>query len=135
MTIRPFKESDRQAVITLWQKCGLCVPQNDPDKDIDHKIQHSPELFLVATENDILIGTVMIGYEGHRGWINYLGILPDYQNKNVGKKLMVEAENILVQLSCPKINIQVRETNTKVIDFYKKIGYSDDNVKSMGKRL
>ena len=77
----------------------------------------------------------MAGYEGHRGWINYLAVSPDLQRQGIARKMMDEAETKLSSLGCPKINLQIRSTNTQVIDFYKSIGYSDDEVLSMGKRL
>lgn len=135
MNIRPYHESDRPAVIELWQQTGLAVPQNDPGKDIDRKMQVNPELFLIGEIEGELIGTVMAGYEGHRGWINYLAVKPGQQKNGYGRKLMQAAETLLREKGCPKINLQVRRTNIEVINFYSAIGYGDDNVVGLGKRI
>ena len=82
-----------------------------------------------------IVATVMEGYEGHRGWINYLAISPVIQRQGIAREMMEDAENKLSALGCPKINLQIRSTNTQVINFYKRIGYTDDEVLSMGKRL
>ncbi|MCP4748867.1 MAG: GNAT family acetyltransferase [Desulfobacteraceae bacterium] len=133
--IRPFEKEDTQAVIALWQDCSLVKPWNDPHKDIKRKAAMQQQLFLVALIKDQLAGTVMAGYEGHRGWINYLAVSPARQRQGIGRELMQEAEKRLRSLGCPKINLQVRATSTEVISFYKKIGFSEDNVVGLGKRL
>ena len=133
--IRPFSLADSEAVIAIWQACKLTVPWNDPHKDIARKMQVNPELFLVAEWNGRIAGTVMGGYEGHRGWINYLAVAPDCQKQGVGRALMAAAEAKLMALGCPKINLQVRKSNTAVIQFYGHLGYHIDDVISLGKRL
>lgn len=77
----------------------------------------------------------MVGYEGHRGWINYLAVDPDHQRLGYGRALMAEAERLLRAEGCPKINLQIRATNQGVIEFYRRLGYAVDEVVSMGKRL
>ena len=134
-TIRPFVLSDSEAVIKIWQACDLVRPWNDPHKDIARKMRVNPELFLVAEVDDQLAGTVMGGYEGHRGWINYLAVLPEFQQQGIGRALMAEVEARLLALGCPKINLQVRSGNTAVIQFYGHLGYHIDDVISLGKRL
>ena len=133
--IRPFALADSEAVIAIWQACKLTVPWNDPHKDIARKMQVNPELFLVAEWNGRIAGTVMGGYEGHRGWINYLAVAPDFQRQRIGVALMQEVEAKLQALGCPKINLQVRKNNRAVIQFYGQIGYHIDDVISLGKRL
>ncbi|MCP4416488.1 MAG: GNAT family acetyltransferase [Chloroflexi bacterium] len=133
--IRPFILSDSDAVIDIWNKCGLTVSWNDPHKDIARKMAVNPELFLVAELDDSIVGTVMGGYEGHRGWINYLAVLPTIQKQGIGRILMETVEEKLLALGCPKINLQVRSSNTAVIQFYGHIGYNIDEVVSLGKRL
>jgi ribosomal protein S18 acetylase RimI-like enzyme len=133
--IRPFTLEDSDAVVAIWEACGLTVPWNDPHKDIARKMQVNPELFLVAELNCRLAGTVMGGYEGHRGWINYLAVHPDCQGHGVGRSLMEAIEAKLLALGCPKINLQVRKSNTAVIQFYGHLGYHIDDVISLGKRL
>lgn len=133
--IYPFKESDRFAVIQLWNDCGLVTKANSPQADIDRKMAHSPDCFLIARTGRNLAGTVMGGYDGHRGWINYLAVDPKYQGKKLGQILMEEIEKRLAEIGCPKINLQVRHTNNKVLGFYQSLGYSDDKVTGLGKRL
>jgi ribosomal protein S18 acetylase RimI-like enzyme len=135
LEIRPYMESDQGAVVELWQECGLAVPLNDPLKDIYRKLRVQREMFLVGLIGSRLVATVMVGYEGHRGWINYLAVAPDCQKRGFGRHLMDQAEALLREIGCPKINLQVRSSNLGVIEFYKNIGYSVDNVVSMGKRL
>lgn len=135
MTIRPFYEPDRQAVIQLWQDCDLTRPWNDPDKDISRKMAFQPELFLVAEDKEQVIASAMAGYDGHRGSVYYLAVSPDYQARGIGKQLMSEIEDRLIKLGCPKLNIVVRSSNDKVLEFYRKLDYASDDVVSLGKRL
>ena len=134
-SIRPFEEADRAAVIDLWVGCGLTRPWNDPNRDIDRKMVVRDELFLVAISQGRLIGSVMAGYDGHRGWVNYLGVDRALRGSGLGKLLMDQAESRLKALGCPKINLQIRTENTGVQEFYRRIGYEPDDVVSMGKRL
>lgn len=135
IVIRPFQASDKCDVIELWERCGLIVPQNDSKRDIACKLQFQPELFLVGSIGKRVIATVMAGYEGHRGWINYLSVSPDYQRKGIGRRMMEEAEAALRKLGCPKINLLVRTSNKSVIEFYEHLGFLTDEVVLMGKRL
>lgn len=135
IAIRPFDSADAAAVVALWRGCGLTRPQNDPHKDIARKLKVNPEWFLVAERGGEIVGTVMAGYEGHRGWINYLGVAPSLQRGGLGRRLMDEAEARLRAAGCPKINLQVRADNKVAIAFYERIGFAVDNVVSMGKRL
>lgn len=135
MKIRVYQHADESAVIDLWHRCALVRPPNDPKKDIQRKQLVQPEMFLVATDGDKIIGTVMAGYEGHRGWINYLATHPDHRRRGIGRALVYEAERLLIAIGCPKINLQVRTTNSAVVEFYRAIGFSVDDVVSMGKRI
>jgi ribosomal protein S18 acetylase RimI-like enzyme len=140
MKIRAYEEADRALIIALWHECGLVSPQNDPDKDIDRKLKVDADLFLVGIEtdevgSDIVIASVMGGYEGHRGWINYLAVSPNHQRKGYGQAIMKAVESRIQAKGCPKINLQVRNTNQAVIEFYAALGYGDDNVVGLGKRL
>lgn len=135
MKIRAYEEKDKDSVISLWGECGLLAPQNDPAKDIERKLKIDPDLFLVGVNEDSVIATVMGGYEGHRGWINYLAVKPSEQRKGYGQSIMQAVEALLERKGCPKINLQVRNTNESVIAFYSAIGYGNDNVIGLGKRL
>jgi ribosomal protein S18 acetylase RimI-like enzyme len=132
--IRPFRDADGDAVVALWEACDLVRPWNDPRKDIERKLRVRPDMFLVATADE-LIGTVMVGYEGHRGWINYLAVDGAWRRRGIGRGLMAEAERLLAAAGCPKVNLQVRAENAEVIAFYRAIGYTVDDVVSLGKRL
>lgn len=133
--IRPFTEADMSAVVDLWKLCDLTRPWNDPTKDITRKLTVQPELFLLAEQEGRIIGSVMAGYEGHRGWINYLAVHPDHRRAGLGRQLMAAAEKRLLSLGCPKINLQVRTSNAAAIGFYQSIGFAQDEVVSYGKRL
>lgn len=133
--VRAFEPTDQDAVVALWEACELVRPWNDPSKDIERKLQVAPKMFLVAIVGGVLAGSVMAGYEGHRGWINYLAVRPELQRQGVGARLMAEAERLLEEAGCPKINLQVRSDNVDVIAFYRAIGYEVDDVVSLGKRL
>ncbi len=135
MEIREFKQCDEAAVIALWQECGLVVSHNDPHRDIARKLKVGRELFLVGLEDGDVVASVMGGYEGHRGWVNYLAVSPTYQRRGYGQVLMQTMERRLQALGCPKLNLQIRSTNKAVIDFYSSLGYAQDPVVSMGKRL
>jgi ribosomal protein S18 acetylase RimI-like enzyme len=133
--IRPYQRQDETDVIDLWRRCDLVVPWNNPQLDIERKLKVNPELFLVGLIGGKIVATVMGGYEGRRGWINYLAVCPDHQRSGLGRKIMEAAEAKLRALGCPKINLQIRTGNVAVIKFYESIGYSIDDVVSMGKRL
>ena len=135
MITRPFDKSDQQAVIDLWVDCGLVVPWNDPLKDIERKLRVDPDLFLVGELNGEIVASVMGGYEGHRGWINYLAVSPRHQRKGYGRLIMEAIELAIAQKGCPKINLQIRAANTDIAAFYQSIGYNIDNVIGLGKRL
>jgi ribosomal protein S18 acetylase RimI-like enzyme len=133
--IRAFQPSDQPAVILLWEKCDLVRPWNDPTKDIRRKLEVHPEMFIVGVLNKELVATAMAGYEGHRGWINYLAVAPELQGKGFGRAIMAEAEKLLHQAGCPKVNVQVRGTNSSAIEFYRRIGYRIEDVVGLGKRI
>ena len=135
MNIRRFRSSDAPSVISLWERCELLRPWNDPEEDIRRKLRVQPEMFLVGQLGDEVVATVMAGYEGHRGWVNYLAVAPEHRRRGLGRALMAAAERLLESAGCPKVNVQVRGTNRAVIEFYRQLGYGVDDVVSLGKRL
>ena len=135
MHIRPFHPDDEEAVISLWRACDLLRDWNDPRKDISRKLQVRPDLFLVGLLDGHLIASVMAGYEGHRGWMNYLAVAPEHQRRGYARAIVDEAERLLRAAGCPKIYLQVRTSNHGVLEFYRRLGYSVDAVVSLGKRL
>jgi len=130
-----YNRKYQAAIVDLWKECNLVVPQNDPIEDIQKKLEFQPDLFLIALLDGQLVGSVMVGYEGHRGWLNYLAVLPTYQKRGYGRKLVANAIMELRKLGCLKVNIQVRNSNPSAIAFYKHLGFQDDNVVSLGMRL
>jgi ribosomal protein S18 acetylase RimI-like enzyme len=135
LKIRSYQAADQSAVIDLWHRCNLVVPQNDPRKDIEMKCQVQPDLFFVGTISDRIVASAMAGYDGHRGWIYYLAVDPDYQRQHIGRRMIERAEVALKERGCPKINLQVRTSNSALISFYTSLGYSNDDVIGLGKKL
>jgi ribosomal protein S18 acetylase RimI-like enzyme len=135
MEIRCFRPEDESSVLTLWQQCGLTRPWNDPHRDICRKLKVNPEMFLVGLVDGQVVATVMAGYEGHRGWLNYLAVAPEFQRHGLARTIVTAAEQLLGRAGCPKINLQIRTSNQALIEFYRRLGYSIDDVVSMGKRL
>ena len=135
MHIRRYQPEDQEAVVTLWEQCALTRSWNDPRKDIARKLTVQSEMFLVGELDGKLVASVMVGYDGHRGWVNYLAVSPACRGRGFGRALMDRAEELLLAMGCPKLNLQVRTTNTAVLAFYKSIGYAVDETVSMGKRL
>jgi len=133
--LRTYRPGDREALVSLWSICDLTRPWNDPRRDIERKLARDAENLLVLEQDGRLIGSVMVGYEGHRGWINYLAVHPDLRRRGLGRLLMDQAERRLRDLGCPKVNLQVRTSNEAAREFYRRIGYSLDEAVSFGKRL
>ena len=133
--IRPFEPKDEEPVVALWNRCALVRPLNDPREDIRRKAEVRPDLFLVGSVDGQIVATVMAGYDGHRGWLNYLAVDPRHQRKGLGRDIVLAAERLLRDSGCPKINLQVRTSNQGALEFYRRIGYTPDDVVSMGKRL
>jgi ribosomal protein S18 acetylase RimI-like enzyme len=133
--IRTYRPDDRDALIALWVACELTRPWNDASRDIERKLSRDPENLLVLESEGAILGSVMVGYEGHRGWINYLAVHPSRQRQGLARQLMDEAERRLRGLGCAKINLQVRSSNSSALSFYSQIGFSVDDAISLGKRL
>ncbi|WP_417674626.1 GNAT family acetyltransferase [Roseibium sp.] len=140
-SIVTFQERHRKQVIALWQACGLIRAWNDPDKDIDRKLKDRNGGFFVmlyrdpATEEGKVIGSVMAGYDGHRGSIYYLSISPEHQGSGYGRQLMNHCEAYLIDLGCPKINLFVRKDNEQASAFYEGMDYILETSLAFGKRL
>lgn len=135
MRIRAYQPSDEAAVIGLWEACGLVRPWNDPRRDIARKLAAQPELFVVGTAEDELVASAMAGYDGHRGWVYYFAVAPRRRKQGYGRMLMREVERLLAERGCPKLNLQVRSSNAGVVEFYRSVGYKQDDVISFGRRL
>lgn len=135
MEITEYKPEYENAVIELWEKCNLTRPWNTPGLDIERKIKVNPELFLVGLIDGKVVASAMGGYEGHRGWVYYLGVDTEYRRQGLGKRMMEAVEKKLLKMDCPKINIQVRDGNKNALNFFSKIGYNTEERISLGKRL
>ena len=135
MEIRNSQPADAEAVVALWERCGLTRPWNDPQRDIQRKLAVQSEGFLVGVLAEQIVATVMVGYDGHRGWLYYLAVDPRHQRQGLGRTIVSEAERMLAALGCPKINLQVRVDSAAVLGFYRSIGFVADEVVSLGKRL
>ena len=136
MNIRPYQDNDEADVIALWREVFPDSPSwNVPATDIRRKRAVQRELFFVAIIDDRLAGTAMAGYDGHRGWVYYVAVSPVHRRKGIGRALMGRVEEDLLRLGCPKLNLQVRASNTDVVEFYEALGYAVEERVSMGKRL
>jgi ribosomal protein S18 acetylase RimI-like enzyme len=133
--VREFADADRDAVVALWGACGLVKPWNDPHRDIARKVAVADAGFLVAEVAGTVVGVLMAGYDGHRGWLNYLAVDPAHRNGGIGRALVAEAEHRLAARGCPKVNLQIRDANSAATGFYEQLGYAVDAAISMGKRL
>lgn len=140
-TIRAFERRDADAVIELWRDAGLTRPWNDPHQDIERKLKVQPELFIVADAPGVqdrparVVGTVMAGYDGHRGWLYYLATASEFRGCGIGRALVAEAEQLLLEMGCPKVQLMVRPDNATVLGFYDQLGYQRFDVVNAGKRL
>ena len=144
LRIRAFDDADEDAVVALWHAAGLTRPWNDPHQDIARKKRVQRDLFLVAEDDPssapgqragAVVGTAMAGYDGHRGWVYYLAVVPERQGEGLGRRLMAEVEARLLELGCPKVNVQIRSGNEGVAAFYDRLSYTPDAATSLGKRL
>jgi ribosomal protein S18 acetylase RimI-like enzyme len=136
MKIRAFEKPDEQPVIDLWRQVfGYAARHNDPAFVIRQKLAVQSELFFVATDARHIIGTVMGGYDGHRGWIYSLAVAPQFRRHGIGAALVRHVESALRECGCPKINLQVLAANSEVVAFYQKLGYNAEERISMGKLL
>jgi ribosomal protein S18 acetylase RimI-like enzyme len=136
MRIRHYEEADEPAVIALWRAVlPDSAPHNDPATVIRQKRAVDHGLFLVAEVEAAVVGTVMGGYDGHRGWIYAVAVHPEYRRCGIGGALIRELEAALSRRGCLKVNLQVRATNAAVVAFYETLGYVVEERISMGKRL
>lgn len=135
VVIRPLADADVEHVVALWEVAGLTRPWNDPRADIARARAVWPDLLLVAERDGVVVGSVMAGYDGHRGWLYYLAADPAWRGHGIGSALVVEAEHRLTEMGCPKVQLMVRSDNTGVLDFYDALGYERSDVAVAGKRL
>jgi ribosomal protein S18 acetylase RimI-like enzyme len=135
VSIHPALAEDRDAVIALWQAAGLTRPWNDPGPDFDLALSNTTSTILLARDGDELVGSVMVGFDGHRGWVYYLATDPNRLKSGVGRVLMTSAEGWLRQLGCPRIRLMVRSDNLVAKGFYEAIGYDSQDIVTLGRTL
>ncbi len=135
LNIRTFEVSDTEDVVSIWEQCGLVRSWNDPHLDIQRKLSFQSEFFFVGEFGETLIATAMFGYDGHRGWLNYFAVLPEFQKQGFGERLLAFGEIKLIEKGCPKLNLQIRADNAEAINFYEAVGYKADAAVSYSKRL
>lgn len=136
LLIRPFEQDDRQALEALWARVFADDPPwNAPGAMIDAKLQVQPELLLVGLVDADLVGAVMAGFDGVRGWIHHLAVAPEMRRRGIATQLVRAAEEGLREIGCAKVNLQVRATNAEVVAFYRSLGYDIEERVSMGRRL
>ena len=135
MHIRRFQEPDEPQVIALWHVCGLTRSWNDPHADIARKLTVQRDWFLVGLIETEVVATAMAGFDGHRGWVNYLAVAPSHRLQGHAAALMRHVEALLREAGCPKLNLQVRAGNAEALAFYRRLGYLQDEAVCLGKRL
>lgn len=135
IAIRAFELPDTEAVVSLWQATKLTRPWNNPYQDISRKLKVQPELFLVAVDGSEVVGSVMAGYDGHRGWLYYLASDPSRRGQGIARRLVETAERLLLEMGCPKVQLMVRPDNDIAQGFYEALGFEAFDTWATGKRL
>src|SRR6056297_543363 len=135
MRIEPFHGQDRAAVLALWEACGLTRPWNPPEGDLDRALANPSSTVLVARYGDAVQGSVMVGDDGHRGWVYYLSVEPSHRKTGLGRELMAAAEEWLRSRGVRKIELMVRSGNDAVLGFYEGLGYSGEPVAVLSRWL
>ena len=134
--IRVYKATDYHAVVRLWNEVFPGgAERHKPENIIARKLEQQPELFFVAVSDETVIGTVLAGYDGVRGWVHRVAVHPDFRRKGLASKLMQRAEQGLKDAGCPKLNLQVRNSNIEVLEFYESLGFNVEDITSFGKVL
>jgi len=124
MRIRPFQDSDLAQVDALWRACKLVVSYNDPASDIAFcRTSGHGEIFVGEDDSGRVIATVMVGHEGHRGWLYYVAVEPSQQKSGLGVRIVRHAEGWLRTLGVRKVQLLIRESNSGAQRFYDRIGY------------
>ena len=135
MQIRDLTSANIGAATSLWGRAGLTRPWNPPELDLQRALDGLTSTVLGAFDNDRLIGTVMVGHDGHRGWVYYLAVDESARGTGLGRQMMSAAENWLHERGTVKVQLMVRSTNKAVVGFYEHLGYEDGDVQVRSKRL
>lgn len=134
-SIRPYRDEDESALIALWREAGLVVAANDPARDIEFCRAQRHATILVAADGDALVGTVMVGHDGHRGWLYYLATSPARRRQGIARRLMAHAEAWLATRGVPKVQLMIRPANLALAAVYERLGYASEPREIMAKRL
>jgi ribosomal protein S18 acetylase RimI-like enzyme len=135
MMVRLASEADQAGVVALWHACGLTRPWNDPDADFARAVSSASSAVLVVEADEALVATVMVGDDGHRGWIYYLAVAPTARGNGLGRELMAAAETWLRARGCLKLQLMVRADNAAALGFYTALGLDEQSVVTLGKFL
>ena len=135
MDVRELSAADREAATALWTETGLVRPWNDPDGDFDRALDGSTSCVLGASDQDGLAATVMVGHDGHRGWLYYLAVSPRRRGAGLGRRMVAEAERWLRDRGAVKVNLMVRHGNAEALDFYRHLGYAGADVTVLARWL
>jgi ribosomal protein S18 acetylase RimI-like enzyme len=127
--------ADAPAVIALWQACGLTRPWNDPAADFALALREAQADVLVLRDGAVVCGSVMVGFDGHRGWIYYLAVAPEWRHAGIGRALMRVAEDWLRARGAPKVQLMVRGDNAAALGFYEALGLARQDVAVFGRFL
>jgi ribosomal protein S18 acetylase RimI-like enzyme len=133
LTVRRFAIEDTDAVLAVWEATGLLRANPNPRTDIQKKLRHSPDSFFVGLYGGVIAATVMAGYDGHRGWVYRLAVLPDCQRRGIGTAMVEHAESWLRDQGCPRMKLQVDPDRAGVVEFYRKLGFERQELVSMAK--
>ncbi len=133
--IAPATADDADRVVALWRSCGLTRPWNDPHADLARALSGATSTILLAREEGGPIGSVMVGHDGHRGWLYYLAVAPDRQGQGIGRALFAAAEDWLRDAGAPKLQLMVRSDNDAALGFYEAIGLTRQDVVVLGRFL
>ena len=136
LDVRAYADADEPAVVALWDACfAETRAWNQPRELIRRKVAVARDLFLVATLDRRIVGAVIAGWDGHRGWLYHLAVAPDVRRRGIGSRLVRAAEDLLQARGCPKVNLQIVAANREVVRFYERLGFAVEERVSMGKRL
>lgn len=133
--IAPLGIADIPALVALWKACGLTRPWNDPERDARLAIEGQSSAILGLRDGDALIGSVMAGFDGHRGWVYYLAVAPERRREGLGRRLMDAAEAWLRERGAPKLQLMVRTSNAEALGFYEALGLERQEVATLGRFL
>jgi GNAT superfamily N-acetyltransferase len=134
IAFRPLEDGDVAEVIALWTDCGLVRSWNDPSRDIDFARGKENSEILIGTAEDKLASSVMVGHDGHRGWLYYVSVVPAMQGRGLGRATVRAAETWLKERGIWAVNLSIRTENAKVRAFYAAVGYEPRDVIVMGRR-